>query len=386
MEPLEIAIILLFSGPIFALCRTTTTYIHELGHGIAALLLTEGPIRVYIGTYGGEEGTITYGIGRLTFYHKFSFLQANGGVVYPGTTDNVWSRIIISLMGPLASAVSGAIVIWLALAYDWPRLLQILAWFFFISTVIDLVYNLYPNPAPIILDDGSVTYQDGTAIIMQLKWRKVPVQIKEAISEIDNTPFKSIAILEKAYDESIERDIIRPFLLNLYISTSSWKKGLHFYEKYPGTPEQVNDFIALPVFESMSGDHEKALRTSDRLLDLFPENPLVLTNRNHILNESGQYEEAKKEAEALLHQPQVAAYAHSNLAFALAHLGDTISAKEHALISISMDSKNPYAYLTLGIIHLLSNNRAEADEAFNQAYEINPTTFGLDKHYSPPQQ
>lgn len=386
MDAAEIVItffLLLFYVP---LCRTVTTFIHELGHGLAALSVSENPVTLYIGTHGEEEDTIRYGIGRLRFVHRFSLLNSRGGLCSGGPYSSTDATIFMILMGPLASALAGFAVATAALAYDWFALGQVLAFVFCASTLYDLVFNLIPDPTPIALPSGNITFRDGMLIKQQLVWRKMPERIRHLLEE-EEIPdrAKRTTELEAAYAEfPAYRDYLRMHLLNSYVNLSDWQRGLAFYQNNTALPQPLYDYIALPVFQSMSGDHATALATTDRLLTTYPDQAHLLLNRSYILNLAGQFTEARSAAEALLDRKEIKAFAHSNLAYALAYLGEMKLAKEHARQSLDMDPDNSYAQLALGIAHQLEGKEGAAKEAFGKAYALNRHTFGLETFYSGP--
>ena len=41
--------------------RLITTFIHETGHAMSALLLTNGNVEMYVGSYGNESKSLIFG-------------------------------------------------------------------------------------------------------------------------------------------------------------------------------------------------------------------------------------------------------------------------------------------------------------------------------------
>lgn len=379
----EIALTFLLLIFYIPLCRTVTTFIHELGHGLAALSVSKNPVTLYIGTYGEKEGTMRYGIGRLRFVHRFSLLNSRGGLCSGGPYSSTNATIFMILMGPVSSALAGSAVVVASLAFNWSSLGQTLAFVFCASTLYDLIYNLTPDPTPIGLPDGTITFRDGMLIKQQLMWQRMPERVRQLLEEKVTDRVKQVAELEETYTEfPAYHDYLRAHLLNGYIGLSDWQRGLDFYQRNEPFPEPLYDYIALPVFQSMSGDHAVALETTDRLLTAHPDQAHLLLNRSYILNIAGRFAEARSAAEALLDREGIKAFAHSNLAYALAHLGETELAKEHAQQSLEMDSENSYAQLALGITHRMEGDETAAKEAFGKAHALNPYTFGLAAYYS----
>jgi len=84
--------------------RPFSTLIHELGHGIPALLLTDKKVTLYLGSYGDPKESFRIQIGRLElFFNKNPFHWKIGLCVLEQKTLSINKQIFIVLMGPLAS-------------------------------------------------------------------------------------------------------------------------------------------------------------------------------------------------------------------------------------------------------------------------------------------
>ena len=104
MESL-IGLLLLFS--VFFV-RSFTTFIHEMGHGIPALLFTKEKVKLFIGNYGQKEKAANLTLGRLEIYFKYNPLMWNSGLcVHSGNNLSINQNIIITLMGPVSSLLFG---------------------------------------------------------------------------------------------------------------------------------------------------------------------------------------------------------------------------------------------------------------------------------------
>jgi membrane-associated protease RseP (regulator of RpoE activity) len=82
--------------------------VHELGHAIAALHLTRGPVRVYV----GRDPKLVGRVGRLELY--FGFRPPKGGptgVCLHARARTPLREMAIALAGPLASALSVIVVL-----------------------------------------------------------------------------------------------------------------------------------------------------------------------------------------------------------------------------------------------------------------------------------
>lgn len=147
--------------------RLSTTFFHEMGHAIPALLFTEKSVKVYIGSYGDIAGSKYISLGRLKIYFKWNILDWKLGMCqHEGTLDSTIKTILIILGGPLAS-----LLVSLPLILNLPTLKQN-EFLFFTSIVIiaaavyDLIVNLYPFNSPILMHDGTISFNDGRSLLM----------------------------------------------------------------------------------------------------------------------------------------------------------------------------------------------------------------------------
>ena len=56
---------------VIILIKQSTTFFHEMGHAIPALIFTKKSVTVYIGSYGDISKTTQFKLGRLTIYFKW---------------------------------------------------------------------------------------------------------------------------------------------------------------------------------------------------------------------------------------------------------------------------------------------------------------------------
>ena len=57
------------------LLRSLTTFFHEMGHAVPALLFTREKVEVFVGSYGDLHNALQLQLGRLKLYLKFAFKQ-----------------------------------------------------------------------------------------------------------------------------------------------------------------------------------------------------------------------------------------------------------------------------------------------------------------------
>ena len=65
--------ILLIFAATFLLARLLTVLLHELGHAIPAILLTQQQVTVYIGSYGDPKNTLKLNLGMMEIFFRYNF-------------------------------------------------------------------------------------------------------------------------------------------------------------------------------------------------------------------------------------------------------------------------------------------------------------------------
>jgi hypothetical protein len=121
----------LLAGPVVLL-------LHELGHAVAALALTRGPVIVQT----GRRSFVTLRRGRLTLALGPGGLQA--GACWHLAPDTPRAEAIIAAAGPLASLVTCAVAATTCLALDPPRTAGLALAAVAVLAALDAVRNLLP--------------------------------------------------------------------------------------------------------------------------------------------------------------------------------------------------------------------------------------------------
>ena len=125
----------LFAGPVVLL-------LHELGHGLAALALTRGPVVVQT----GRRAFVTPRLGRLTLALGPGGLQA--GACWHLAPDTPRAEAAIAAAGPLASLLLSVLAGLACLRLDPPRALQLLLAALSVLGALDAAGNLWPALHP----------------------------------------------------------------------------------------------------------------------------------------------------------------------------------------------------------------------------------------------
>jgi hypothetical protein len=80
------------------------TFIHELGHGVAGLYLTKGPVTIQIGGVGNNGRRLTFGRLTVILAWRLHLLSPTIGFYHVDQSDlTIRRKVIILLCGPIAS-------------------------------------------------------------------------------------------------------------------------------------------------------------------------------------------------------------------------------------------------------------------------------------------
>ncbi|MCT2537309.1 M50 family metallopeptidase [Aquibacillus koreensis] len=158
-----IVIFLLFIGFIFPL----STFIHELGHGLTALVLSKYPVEIRLGS---SSKSFDWRIGRLTIKMQ-PFSGWIGFVQYRVTTGEDYKRDnnIILLNGPISSLVFSFLSYLLLRYINLPEIPYFIINAIMIASLVQFFITILPIKYPFIFGAYRNTPSDGYTILKLLK-------------------------------------------------------------------------------------------------------------------------------------------------------------------------------------------------------------------------
>ena len=155
-----------------AFVRVFTTFVHEMGHALAGLILLKGNVDVYIGSYGDPDKGYHFKIGRIKFHFIYDPLSVEKGVFRSEQQDLTYFKdFLITLAGPLASLITAGIYIYLAAFTSLPDMVKIAFYILTGSSFLDFWYNMKPDTTGIILYDENIVYNDG--YMLKYRWNQM---------------------------------------------------------------------------------------------------------------------------------------------------------------------------------------------------------------------
>lgn len=117
------------------------TALHEAGHLLPALVLTDGPLTFRVGPR--DEALATTRVGRVTFVVTRQMLRGSGEVRVPGLRSKRDAAVVL-VGGPLTTAVTGlgaGLLAGIGFAHAWPHLAVLACTAFSLKSVLVLVVN-----------------------------------------------------------------------------------------------------------------------------------------------------------------------------------------------------------------------------------------------------
>jgi tetratricopeptide (TPR) repeat protein len=344
----------------YPLIQNVSTLLHELGHALPALWLTDSKqVEVYINAYGKKEGALRFRTGRLLFYwHPFRWEGYGCGLtVYQMPRRYDWNYIIL-LGGVVFSLfVAGALLL-IVTQLDLPKFWHTFAILLFAASVVDLFVNLNPNAKEIKLDSGQVTPNDGQRL-RQL-WQYHPVgKIHEQALLLANEERwieATESICTMPLDQADEHSL--RFLLACIATSGELAEAPIADNAFKLLEEKeavaAVDWVNFGVILGRRQDYEGALSCLDCVEELEIEESLrlvLLGNRAFVLLEKGDVEQAEPLFRQLSEtQPEPYNIAHYGLC--LAQLGQQEAGWEKIQKALTLGDNDPYALRCAGLYHL----------------------------------
>lgn len=381
---------LLFSYLIFLLIfavilRPLSTLIHELGHGIPALLFTNEKVTLFLGSYGDPKESFRIQIGRLElFLNKSPFHWKIGLCMFDQKTLSINKQIFIVFMGPVASLTLSIILSYLVFFSDLNDNVKIVLFFFNVSTYYDFYINIVPSKNPIKLHDGTTVFNDGKQIMDSLKYRHISDEYNAGANYYNNQEYELAAIeFERILDKGYSENIIYQLLISAYLQIKDNTNAARVNNLYFNESKEKfnsNDYSNSGLIKSFSGNYDGAIKDYDKAIEIDPNNSNALNNRGYTYNVIGDYETAIKDFERAISLEESFAYALNNRGFAKIKLGLKEEGLKDLEKSMTLDGTNSYCYFNFGMYHFESFEYEKALEYFNKAKELDSTTYKLDSY------
>lgn len=360
-----------------------TVFLHELGHALPLLYKTKGEVQIFLGSYGDTAKSSRFKVGRLVIWFKYNPISWECGLCVPNKEDlSVNDQILYVLAGPVFSVLIAIPAVWVVFATQSSLLAESLAVTFLISAVVDLLRNLTPNPNEIVLEDGTVIYNDGQQLCNLWRYKKVEKGWELAFEQYYNKQYeKSAAFFLKCIEWRYANEAVYGYAISSLVLGQKFAEAVQLYEKYQEHVE-LSSFNCLTIGHAYGRlqQYEKALLFFEKAQSLEPESESVCNNVGYTLNLLERYEEAIIHFDKAVQLDAGHAYAYNNRGLAKIKLGRLEEGLGDIERSMELDQDNSYAYRNLGIYHLDIGQTTKALELFQKAKDLDPTTHLIDQY------
>ncbi|TFF33592.1 site-2 protease family protein [Mucilaginibacter psychrotolerans] len=360
--------------------RFVIILLHELGHALPALYFTRGPVTVYIGSYGEDEGP-KIRLGHLTIRIKprLSYLRA-GGMCKHEAVPSAWQNIVIIVAGPVITFLIALLLFPFVLYDGLHGSLKIVIVLFFFAALISLVHSLYPRK----LEYNAELYSDGQLIANVLKLKTANKYLFKAAAFFEHDQFReTLAELDKI-DKRYLNEYIASLYIQCYVELKQFGKLTEFKEKYmnAGLMASLTSYNAINLsFANIQlKEYPEALALLNKAIDLDDESYYAYNNRGFVHNLLGNYASAKADLDKACKLDPNAAYSVTNRAYANIKLGLMDEALVDINRSMELNEHNAYIYLVQGMYQLETGRPGEALANFEKAKNMEATTVLVDDY------
>lgn len=364
----------------FVFARILTTFIHEMGHALPSLAFTNEEVQIHIGSYGDEENSSHFTIGKLKTFFKFDFLHWNIGLCKHKEVTKYREKILIVLGGPVFSLMIGIVLFFFIYFTDYSDLVEIIFTCFILSAVWDFVVNIVPSKNQIVMYDGSVGYNDGTLLMMIIQESKLPQSYFEGVEFYHDKEYEqAISVFKNLLENGHNKKNVRLSLIQCLMTAKKYEEAINQYNiLFKKKQIELDDFSILGYLQMKKGDFSNAIKSFNKYLYKYYQDASTLENRGYCYLQIGEYDKAIHDLNsAIIHSPNLA-FAYNNRGLAKVRLGQIAEGLVDIEKSKSLDDSNAHVYLHLGYYYQKINNEKLAHEHFQKAKDMEIDFHGID--------
>ncbi|MFK7806440.1 MAG: M50 family metallopeptidase [Saprospiraceae bacterium] len=215
------------------LSRPITTLIHELGHALPALLFTQKPVIIHVGSYGNTSNSTTTKLGRLIIYFRFKITDLQMGLCRHSGNVSIWKSFIILLGGPIFSLLIAVVCVFIIQNFKDQQYLAFAIGIFLVSGLLDFFVNIIPDTDRMTMETGSSIRNDGAQLVQLYKSARHPKAYFDAMELIEqDKKEEAIQKLESCIQQGVHDLETYRLVLYLWQSQELLNKAITFHEDY----------------------------------------------------------------------------------------------------------------------------------------------------------
>jgi len=361
--------------------RSITTFFHEMGHALPALLFTKKEkVNVLVGTYGDISNCLKINLGRLALYLKLNVFNWRIGLCTHGQIKGLIPKLLVILGGPIASVIIGGLAVYIIQTKDFSQGWLIFAVLFLISAIFDFLVNIDPSHTPIKLYDGSITYSDGYQLVNAIKYRDLPDDFAKAEQLFFKKDYaQAQAICETLIKEKIQQKPVYDLLIKCYIEQKLYVDALEFYESIkPVVKYSYVDFYQIGWLNLQLDRWDTALPFFDHCVYEQHNDANALSHRGYINTQKGAYQKAEKDLMAATTYDPTNPSSWSNYGLLKVKMSELEPAEMYLKRAFDLAPENPKVVYHLGLFYEEKRDYKAALAHFNKAKVLGLTYHGID--------
>jgi len=330
--------------------RSLTTLVHEFGHAIPALLLTNSPVTVYVGNYGKVDKSMVFHTGRLTTYFSFNILNWNAGMCQHGGTNNILKSMLITLGGPIASVLLSIPLIYWFLQPDTPEIWKFVIPIFVLSAVYDFFVNIIPMQKPIKLEDGSLIHNDGYTLKLYWNAMTKPEPYLNGLNFFYEKKYsESYQEFHKLIDKNIHNRFAYETMLTCLLEQKEYTKAVGLMEDFEVHFQlKARNYGLLGKLHLRLKNYDSALSFLNKALHLDYNDVESLNARGRAFIELKEFQEATFDLNNAIRLKSDFADAYANRGLLHLRTYQREAADWDLQKALELDEKNALAHLHLG--------------------------------------
>ena len=279
------------------LLRSLTTFFHEMGHAVPALLFTDEKVEVFVGSYGDLSNALRLNLGRLVLYLKWNPFDWKLGMCRHSGGMAVWQQLITILGGPLASTLIAAGAIFVLSQKGVSDAWLGLAAIFTGAALIDLIVNLAVSDGGIQMYDGGTTYSDGAQLRRLFRIMRLPEVYFEAQNDFAQGNYPAtLTKCQHLLEEGKHQAPIYELCWEALEKQGDYENIIALYHDYKTRHSlKFQDYFRLAKASQQLGQLEQALKYYDHCSYLDYTNATPRYEKGRILMKQGYYGPALEE-------------------------------------------------------------------------------------------
>ncbi len=341
--------------------------LYELGHGIPALIFTNKPVSVFIGTYG-DNNSKKLRAGRLTIFikPKFAYLRQNGLCIYD--TGMPFVKQAVTLLGGAAIALALICLLFAGVCFSNMEIYaRMVLGVMLLVLLFNLAVNLFPRTL-LIKSSERLHYSDGYQLILMMEDKNNYANIVNACRFYDVRDYENALLYLKKIDHKYMDASAFSLMLSCYIHLEHFGLAGKLQTDHQGAKWQdsvtADDYYLLGLAGTQLKHYAQALENFNKAIILNRNHANSYAGRAFVYNALREYHLAKENATSAIVILENLSTAFSNRAYANFMLGKSGEAFNDADKALTLDENNAYACLVMGMCLLEKGKNEKAMENF----------------------